>query len=214
MDEHVSDVVWPFCYVGLRHLEAASQQSGVGVTIEWLPFLLNPNMAEEGEDLMQHLTKKYGPSVVKGFKDSNSAIAKMGRAVGINWNNNRKIFNTKKAHALIQHMKSKDNDMANKFMEDIFIKYFEEGWDLSDTELLISLAKHAGLDEMDARVGIANDKQVEILQEDREIKSQWRVSGVPFFIIGESKDDDPIVFAGAYPVDFIAKQLKAASRRK
>lgn len=171
-------------------------------------------MAEEGEDLMQHLTKKYGPSAVKGFNDSNSTIAKMGRALGIDWNNNRKIFNTKKIHALIQHMKSKDNDMTNKFMERIFIGYFEEGWDLSDSELLVSLAKDAGLDELDARVGISNDKQVEILREDHEIKSQWSVSGVPFFIIGESNDDDPIVFAGAYPIDFIAKQLKAACTRK
>jgi predicted DsbA family dithiol-disulfide isomerase len=184
------------------------------VTLEWLPFLLNPNMAEEGEDLIQHLTKKYGLSAVQGFKDSNSTLAKMGRALGIRWNHDRKIYNTKKVHALIQHMKSKDNDMANKFMEDIFIGYFEGGWDLSDTEFLVSLAKNAGLDEMDARAGMAKDKQVEILREDREIKSQWRVSGVPFYIIEESSGDDPIVFSGAYPIDFIAKQLKAAAATK
>ena len=171
-------------------------------------------MPEEGEDLMQHLTKKYGISAVKGFKDSNSTLAKMGRALGIRWNNDRKIYNTKKVHALIQHMKSKDNEMANKFMERIFMGYFEESLDLSDTELLVSLAKNAGLDEIDARAGMANDTQVEILREDREIKSQWRVSGVPFYIIEENSGDDPIVFAGAYPVDFIANQLQSAASTK
>jgi predicted DsbA family dithiol-disulfide isomerase len=28
-----------------------------------MPYQLNPNVPEEGEDLMEHLEKKYGPQV-------------------------------------------------------------------------------------------------------------------------------------------------------
>ena len=64
----VSDIVWPWCYVGLRHLEAASQGTGVDVQLTWEPFFLNPNMHEEGQDLMTHLGEKYGDAVIKRFK--------------------------------------------------------------------------------------------------------------------------------------------------
>ena len=168
-------------------------------------------MAEEGEDVMQHLTKKYGASAAKNFKDPDSNLAKMGRAVGINWNYDRKMFNTKKAHALVEHVKSKDNDKANKLMEDLYAGYFEQGCDLSDTEKLVSFAKKVGFEEDEARAAMADDKQALILKKDREVKSEWGVSGVPFYIIEQTNGDDPVAFSGAYPVDFIAKQLKAAS---
>ena len=82
--------------VGLKHLQAASQQSGVDVNLEWLPFLLNPNMPEEGEDIKEHLIRKYGPSAAQRFNDPNSQLRKMGRDVGIEFTNDRKAVNTKR----------------------------------------------------------------------------------------------------------------------
>lgn len=207
----VSDVVWPFCYVGLRHLQAASQQSGVGVNLEWLPFLLNPTMSEDGEDVMEHLTKKYGASAAKSFKDPNSSLATMGRVVGINWNYDRKMYNTKKVHSLLEYVKSKDNEKANQLMEHLYAGYFEQACDLSDTDKLVEMAESVGCEKDEARAAMDGDKQDEILKKDRTVKSQWGVSGVPFFLIEQKNGEDPVAFSGAYPVEFIARQLKTAS---
>jgi predicted DsbA family dithiol-disulfide isomerase len=123
----VSDIVWPFCYIGLRHLEAASAQSQIPVTLEWKPFLLNPTMVDEGQNLMDHLVQKYGPAAVANFNDPQSShLHQMGRAVSIQFNNDRKMVNTLQAHALVEAVKeSQGNDVANRLMEHLYQLYFE-----------------------------------------------------------------------------------------
>lgn len=35
--------------------------------VRWKPFLLNPDMADEGEPIEQHLRKKYGDAATQRF---------------------------------------------------------------------------------------------------------------------------------------------------
>lgn len=206
----VSDVVWPFCYVGLRHLQAASQQSGVGINLEVLPFLLNPTMSDDGVDVVEHLTKLYGPGIERQLKDPNSGINTMGRNVGIKFNYDR-TYNTKKVHALVEYVKSKDSETANQLVERLFASYFEQNFNLSDTEQLVKMAEDVGCEEGEARSAMASNKQAELLKKARIVKSQWGVSGVPLFIIEQNNGKDPVTFSGAKPVDFISTQLEKAS---
>ena len=53
-------------------------------------------MPEEGEDIKEHLIRKYGPSAAQRFNDPNSQLRKMGRDVGIEFTNDRKAVNTKR----------------------------------------------------------------------------------------------------------------------
>lgn len=49
--EVVSDIVCPWCYVGLGQLRQALGQvdtSSVSVTVSWSPYMLNPNLPAEG----------------------------------------------------------------------------------------------------------------------------------------------------------------------
>lgn len=57
----VSDVVCPWCVIGYGRLKAAlaNFDTKFDVNIVWHPFELNPNMPNEGENLRQHLSKKY-----------------------------------------------------------------------------------------------------------------------------------------------------------
>lgn len=57
---------------------------------------VDPTMGEDGEEVMDHLTEKYGASAAKSFKDPNWSLATMGRDVGINWNYDCKMYNIKK----------------------------------------------------------------------------------------------------------------------
>lgn len=208
----VSDVVWPFCYIGLRHLEIASQNSGVKVNLEWMPFMLNPNMDEEGEDIKTHVTKKYGPSATKNFGDPDSHLMKMGRNVGINFNNDRMMVNTKRAHALVEHIKERgENDKANDFMVDLYKSYFEDGENINDEAFLIQKAKNYGVDENEAKLAMGEHNLQEITNKDRKVKSMYGISGVPFYMIHPNDGGTPVGFSGAYPPEVIAEQLQEAA---
>lgn len=62
--DFVSDVSCPWCAVGLHALEAALARvaPGIQAEIHLHPFELNPQMLPEGEDTIEHLTRKYGRS--------------------------------------------------------------------------------------------------------------------------------------------------------
>ena len=56
----VSDVVCPWCVIGYFQLARAAAATGIDIEVHWHPFELNPQMAEDGEDLSAHLAAKYG----------------------------------------------------------------------------------------------------------------------------------------------------------
>ena len=62
--DFVSDVVCPWCAIGLAALEKALARLPDTVDVEFhvRPFELNPQMAPEGEDIAEHLSRKYGMS--------------------------------------------------------------------------------------------------------------------------------------------------------
>jgi predicted DsbA family dithiol-disulfide isomerase len=197
----------------LKHLQQASQQSNIPVDLEWMPFLLNPNMSEEGEPIREHLSKKYGPSAAQQFNDPDSSLCVMGRKVEIEFNNNRKVVNSKRAHALVEHLKhEKSNEIANQFMEDLYKMYFEDGDDINDETVLVAAVNKYGLNEDQARRVMAPDYLKEIVEKDRYNKYKYGVSGVPYFIIYPNDGNSrPVTFSGAMPVEVIADQLEEAT---
>ena len=62
--DFVSDIACPWCAVGLASLQQALKNSAdaVQATIHFQPFELNPDMPPEGEDVDEHLARKYGGS--------------------------------------------------------------------------------------------------------------------------------------------------------
>eukprot|EP01031_Cornospumella_fuschlensis_P037894 gene37894-46032_t len=60
--DFVSDVVCPWCAVGLGALQQAIANLGDEVRVElaFKPFELNPDMPPEGQDIVEHIQQKYG----------------------------------------------------------------------------------------------------------------------------------------------------------
>lgn len=61
--DFVSDIVCPWCVVGLGGLTAALETlkaEGIEAQIRFQPFELNPQMAPEGENIVEHIGRKYG----------------------------------------------------------------------------------------------------------------------------------------------------------
>ena len=60
--DFVSDVSCPWCIIGLRGLEEALARTGdiIDADIRFQPFELNPDMPPEGQNIVEHITQKYG----------------------------------------------------------------------------------------------------------------------------------------------------------
>jgi predicted DsbA family dithiol-disulfide isomerase len=180
------------------------------IRLEWEPFLLNPNVPEEGEPILDHLTKKYGTSAVRRFADPHSPMMEMGRAVGIEFTNNRNVYPTIRAHCLVEYLKeTNQNDKANEFMEKIFHRYFVEGANINSLDVLKDIAARECNIPASKALEVMNDenRKQQIMYKDRQYKHRG-VSGVPFFMIHMVEGRPPVSFSGAQPAEVIAEGLQ------
>jgi predicted DsbA family dithiol-disulfide isomerase len=169
-------------------------------------------MADEGEDITEHLVKKYGQQGLTNFGNPDSHLFRAGRAVGIQFTSDRNVYPTVKAHALMEHVKKTDNDKANQIMEKMYHLYFEKGENINSVDLLAGIASQVGVDTQEAKQAMENDDlQEKVRLKDRNAKRNMGVSGVPFYIIERNDGSRPVSFSGAQPPDIIAEQLEAAA---
>ena len=63
----ISDYVCAWCVIGKKSLEIASQTLGIPLRCVWEPYTINPNTPVEGEDIKDHLIKKYGAEGAERF---------------------------------------------------------------------------------------------------------------------------------------------------
>ena len=176
--------------------------------------MLNPNMKEEGEDLRDHLVKKYGPRGAAMVDDPDNHLMQSGRAVGINFTSNRKIYPTVKAHALMEYLKEQgENTKANQLMELMFKDYFEKAENINSIDHLQTLAERVGVEATAARAAMENeDFLAQVRAKDMLAKTRMRVSGVPFFIVESNTEGQrPTAFSGAQPAEIIAEVLEEAA---
>jgi predicted DsbA family dithiol-disulfide isomerase len=193
-------------------LQEASKIANVDVNVTWEPFLLNPNMAEEGEDMEAHIYKKYGTDGLDMINDPNAFLYVAGRKVGIEFMKKRNMYPTAKAHSLMEYAKGKDNDTANKLMEEMYHRYFEKGDNINSEEVLVSIASKVGIEESDAKDAMQDDKfRSDVQQKDKFHKQEMQISGAPYFVIERKDGKKPVGFAGAKPVDIMAEQLEEAA---
>jgi len=189
-------------------------------------------MDEQGVDVQQYLTNKYGNAAIR-FNDPNSHLKVMGRKVGIEFTNDRKVVNSRRAHALVELLKCKgeNNDAANAFMAELFESYFVRGENINDEKWLTdklcgvdggaTTSKYSNVvDRQEAQFAMAEHNLIAIEKLDRSIKNKYNVSGVPFFMIyplskvgnsNNEKEQEPspaVTFSGAYPPEVIAEQLQ------
>ncbi len=99
----VSDVVCPWCAIGLQSLLAAlNNLGGSPAELHFEPFELNPDMGPAGEDIAEHIAGKYGSSPQQ-FAQSQQMIRDRGAQLGFRFDMQKRtrIFNTFDAHRLL-----------------------------------------------------------------------------------------------------------------
>ncbi len=202
--DFISDVVCPWCIIGYKRLEKAISDLGIQdwIEIEWQPFELNPDMPAEGENVREHITRKYGSTPEEG-KRLEENITELGAELGFRFDffNEMKIVNTRVAHILLGY--AKDYGKQTELKMRLFEAYFNERKDISDRQMLIQQLQHVGLSSDEALLRLEND---EVREHVKTTEAYWHslgVSSVPTMVFNRSS-----ALTGAQPVE-VYKQVLA-----
>ena len=203
--DFVSDVVCPWCAVGLGSLEQAIANLGDAVEVElhFQPFELNPQMAPEGERIDEHLARKYGLSAQQ-LAQNRDALRQRGAAVGFRFGERDRIYNTFDAHRLL-HWAASESAQAERALKHALLKaYFSDGRDVSDHAVLAQAAAEAGLDAQRAGEVLASGEYADPVRAQERFYQGQGIRAVPSVII-----NDRHLIQGGQPVE----QFEAALRQ-
>jgi predicted DsbA family dithiol-disulfide isomerase len=185
----VSDVVCPWCIIGLKQVEKALTLVGQDIAAEtyWHPFELNPNMVPEGEDTAEHIARKYG-STPEQSRANRSRLSDIGNSVGFafNYGEGMRIYNTFNAHKLLTIFGSERGWRAQTALKmALFTAYFQDRRDVSDIDVLCDIAETQG---MDRDVALAWINDAALTTSVRAEMAHWidqNITGVPAIIFDQ-----------------------------
>jgi predicted DsbA family dithiol-disulfide isomerase len=198
-----SDVVCPWCYVGLRRLQAArSARPDLELDVRFRPFELNPDMPPAGEDRASHLARKFGGTAAVSAAEER--LRGVGVEVGIAFRFDRicRTPNTRAAHRLIA--RAAQVDRAEPVAEALFAAYFERGLDIGDVAVLVETASESGLDGSEVGELLRTRTGFDALARAELEGLHLGINGVPAFVFARR-----YLVTGAQPVDVL---LEVADR--
>jgi len=202
--DFVSDVSCPWCAVGLASLQQAlaSLQGEIHADIHVQPFELNPQMVPEGEDVTEHIARKYG-STAEQVDANREAIRARGAAVGFTFNMDRRsrIYNTFDAHRLLHWAELEGRGLALKQV--LLRAYFTDGEDVSAHDTLARLSVAAGLDGERARALLAGDTFADEVREQEAFFQSRGIHSVPATIVNGQH-----LIPGGQPPEVFAQALR------
>ncbi|MBQ4855532.1 DsbA family oxidoreductase [Rhodanobacter sp. B2A1Ga4] len=182
--DFVSDVSCPWCAIGLASLQQALAKLDGEVTAEihFQPFELNPQMAAEGEDAVEHLVHKYGSSAAQ-IMANQEMIRARGAALGFTFDmdRRRRVYNTFDAHRLLHWAELEGHHLALK--QALLRAYFTDGEDVSAHDTLLRLAVEAGLDAEHAREVLASDEFADEVRAQEQFFQSRGIHSVPATIV-------------------------------
>lgn len=210
--DFVSDVVCPWCAIGLASLEQALQKldGEVAADVHFQPFELNPQLPPEGESIAEHLQKKYGMDDAQ-LAANQDRIRQRGVELGFAFDMGARsrIVNTFDAHRLLHWAEGEGEGKQRGLKQALLRAYFSEGRDVSDRDTLVAIAASAGLDPARAREILDSGefgKEVRIAE---QFFTQAGISGVPAIII-ERKH----LISGGQPPDVFERALREIAATK
>jgi predicted DsbA family dithiol-disulfide isomerase len=200
--DFVSDVACPWCAVGLNSLERALERIGSEIPIElhFQPFELNPGMAAEGADAGEYLRAKYGMSEAQ-LQQGRAAIRERGAAVGFEFGDRTRVWNTFDAHRLLHWagLEGKQRELKHALLQ----AYHGQGRNPGAAEVLLELCTAVGLDVERAREVIASGAYADEVRQAEQFWRQAGIDSVPAVII-----DDQHLIQGGQPPEIFERALR------
>ena len=204
--DFVSDVACPWCAVGLNALEQALAKVApeIEATLHFQPFELNPKMPPEGQDIVEHVTQKYGISAEQ-VKASTDNIRQRGAEVGFRFGIDKRsrIYNTFDAHRLLLWAALQGPTQQRRLKHGLLKAYFTHGQNPSDHEVLRQAAADAGLDADAAAALLASDHYHAEVRQAQAFYLEQGIHSVPAIII-----NDRHLISGGQPAAVFERALR------
>lgn len=206
--EIVSDLVCPWCFIGLRRLSTAIEQvrreiPGFSCRKVWRPFFLNPDTPPQGEPYMPFLEAKFGSR--EAVEALFARVREAGRAYDLTYAFERITLraNTLQAHRLIHWAQQRGE--AEQLVERLFVAQFQRGEYVGDVALLTQIAAECGYPPAEVAAYLASTQDVDTV---RSQEAEGRAAGirqVPTFIV-----DRRLVVVGAEDPAVLAEAMRQA----
>jgi predicted DsbA family dithiol-disulfide isomerase len=202
--DFVSDVSCPWCAIGLKSLETALGRVGgeVQADLHFQPFELNPDMGPDGQDIVEHITQKYGATAEQQAQ-TREAIRQRGADVGFVFDIERRgrIYNTFDAHRLLSWAEQEGRQRELK--EALFVAYFTHCEDPSNHEVLLRAVTHAGLDREAAARILQSSEFADEVREREQFFQRAGIRSVPAVIINQKH-----LISGGQPPEVFERALR------
>ena len=217
--EMVSDIVCPWCWLGMRRLKAALDLvPEVTTEVYFRPYQLDPTLPEEGMEYKTYMRGKFGNEAFDGadhaasknkWKMMRAALEEYGQAEGIpfDFDNIPMRPNTTNAHRLVHWAQGQGKGMEMK--EALFAAFFSDHRDVGDKAVLADIAEETGLDRSIIEDLLAGDADRDTIARETNMFMQMGVRGVPCFIGNRA-----IAVQGAQDAETIAKLIRQAAEMK
>ncbi|MGQ3041216.1 MAG: DsbA family oxidoreductase [Brevundimonas sp.] len=205
--DFVSDVVCPWCVVGLGGLETALDRlkaEGVTADVHFQPFELNPNMAPEGENIVEHIGAKYG-STPEQSAANREMIRARAAEVGFDMKMtaDSRIWNTFDAHRLLHWAGEVSAEAQKALKQSLFARHFTEGRNISDAGVLTAAAEQAGLDRAEAAEVLASGRYVDAVRQAQALWRQRGINSVPAVVV-----EGKYLISGGQPAEVFEDALR------
>ncbi|HJH10701.1 MAG TPA: DsbA family oxidoreductase [Metalysinibacillus jejuensis] len=205
-----SDYVCPFCYIGKKQLEDAIRAKNLedDVEVVFKSYMLDPTTPTDSEvAVVDSLSRKYQvtPDKAQGMIDG---IVARANEVGLAYDfSELKEENTLKAHRLVKFAETKGK--ANELNELLLNRHFVGGQRIGQDEVLVTLAKEVGLDEVEVKALLASNDFADAVQADIAESRELGVQGVPFFVINRKYG-----ISGAQPKEVFEQALQQVAEEE
>ena len=208
-----SDVVCPWCYIGKRRFERAlaAFEHRDDVEVVWRSFELDPQApafepARPAVETVQRLADKYGVGR-EGALEMTRHVTGIAADEGLAFDLEHAVSgNTRTAHRLLHAARHQGGAALQGAVKERFLQaYFTERLDVSDPDVLTTLASDAGLDAAEAARVAHGDAYAAEVDGDIAQAHAYGANGVPFFVV-----DGRYGISGAQPVELFTQALARA----
>ncbi len=213
-----SDVMCPWCIIGYGQLQQALEQldGEIEAEIRWRPFELNPDMAAEGEDRIEHIARKYGRNLdeSKGVQSHMREVAEQAR-VSLDYDGGEEpappamMWNTFDAHKLLTHTLDTcgaDKQMALKLA--LFRAHFNERRPIGERDVLLDIVEAEGIDREAASAALDDEALAACVRAEERQAFDSNITGVPAMIV-----EGKFLIPGAQQPDVYVNALRRVAER-
>ena len=197
----VTDVVCPWCFIGVERLEHVLERFDHPVELVHHPFLLQPATPPEGVDIPAMLRAKYGTDPRALFERAEAAARESG--IDLDLSKQRYSYPSLRAHTLIRHAGERGTQRA--LAREFFRANFQDARNVNDPDTLAEIGGRHGFTAEEVHQLVSDEGELARTRADAEGAARRGIRGVPFFVF-----QNRAAVSGAQPEDVFKGLLERA----